>query len=296
MRPRNVRQVTFPVPPSYGIKAGVNTISAPSQLVDAVGTRHMPAGPNARIACLVPSITELVCALGLGGRLVARTRYCIHPAEPLQAVAAVGGTKKVHLDRLKALAPTHAILNVEENTRDMEAAIREFVPHVIVTYPRRPEDNPPLYRLLGGIFGKEAEAEALAAKFDAAYRRLAALSPSLPPRRVLYLIWKKPWMGLSRGTYIANALGLVNWQVVGHRDGVDYPELELTPQLLAEAELVLFSTEPYPFKEADLDAFARTYHCARGKLRLIDGEYASWYGPRAIAGLDYLAEFAQAVR
>jgi hypothetical protein len=103
-------------------------------------------------------------------------------------------------------------------------------------------------------------------------------------------------MGLSRGTYIANALGLVNWQVVGHRDGVDYPELDITPALLAEADLVLFSTEPYPFKEADLDDFAQTYHCARGKLRLIDGEYASWYGPRAIAGLDYLAEFAQAVR
>jgi ABC-type Fe3+-hydroxamate transport system substrate-binding protein len=273
----------------------VNTITPPSQLVDALGTRHMPAGPNARIACLVPSITELVCTLGLGGRLVARTRYCIHPAAPLEAVAAVGGTKKVNLAKLRALAPTHAILNVEENTREMETAIREFIPHVIVTYPKRPEDNPPLYRLLGGIFGKAGEAETLAAKFEAAYQRLAAMRPDLPPRRVIYFIWQKPWMGLSRGTYIANALGLVNWQVVGHRDGVDYPELELTPELLAEAELVLFSTEPYPFKEADLDDFARIDNCPRATLRLIDGEYASWYGPRAIAGLDYLAEFARAV-
>ena len=256
----------------------------------------MPAGPKARIACLVPSVTELVFALGLGDRLVARTRFCIHPAEPLQSVAAVGGTKKANLARLKALAPTHAILNVEENTREMDAAIREFVPHVIVTYPERPEDNPPLFRLLGGIFGKVAEAEALAAKFLAAYRRLLALKAGLPARRVLYFIWKEPWMGISRDTYIANALGLVNWQVVGHRHGVDYPELALTPELLAAAELVLFSTEPYPFKEADLDDFARTQKCPREKLRFIDGEYASWYGPRAIAGLDYLGEFAQAIR
>ncbi|HEY7607826.1 MAG TPA: helical backbone metal receptor [Alphaproteobacteria bacterium] len=265
-------------------------------LIDAIGAAHAPADAGARIACLVPSITELFCALGLGDRLVARTRFCIHPAEMLGSVPVVGGTKKVNLAKLRALAPTHAILNVEENTREMEAALREFVPHVIVTYPRRPEDNPPLYRLLGGIFGKAAAAEALAAKFDAAHRRLLALQPGLPRRRVLYFIWKHPWMGISRGTYIANALALVNWQVVGHRDGVDYPELALSPELLTEAELILFSTEPYPFKEADLDEFARERNCPRTKLRLIDGEYASWYGPRAIAGLDYLGELAQSIR
>jgi ABC-type Fe3+-hydroxamate transport system substrate-binding protein len=272
--------------------------STPSPLIDALGTAHAPAGADARIACLVPSITELVVALGLREQLVARTRFCIHPAEALEAVTVVGGTKKVNLAKLKALSPTHAILNVEENTREMEAAIREFVPHVIVTYPKRPEDNPPLFRLLGGIFGKHAEAESLAAKFETALARLLALQPSLPPRRVLYFIWKQPWMGISRDTYIANALALLNWQVPGHRDGarerVDYPELALTPELLAAADLVLFSTEPYAFKDADLDEFAREMDCPRAKLRLIDGEYASWYGPRAIAGLDYLGEFAKA--
>lgn len=272
----------------------MNAPPDPSVFTDALGTRHPPAGPEARIACLVPSITELVCALGLAGRLVARTQFCIHPAEALQSVPAVGGTKKVHLEKLRALAPTHAILNVEENTREMEAAIRAFVPHVIVTYPKRPEDNPPLYRLLGAVFGKAAEAEALAAAFDLAYRRLAAERPALPARRVLYFIWKDPWMGVSRGNYIANMLGLVNWEVLGHRDGVDYPELD--PALAAEADLVLFSTEPYPFAEPDLDAFAAAHACPRAKLRIIDGEYVSWYGPRAIAGLDYLSAFAQAAR
>jgi ABC-type Fe3+-hydroxamate transport system substrate-binding protein len=274
----------------------VSAIATSLELIDALGTLHAPAGPNARIACLVPSITELVCALGLAPRLVARTQFCVHPTETLASITAVGGTKKVNLDRLKALSPTHAILNVEENTRAMEAAIREFIPHVIVTYPKRPEDNPPLYRLIGGIFGKDAEAGALAARFDAACRRLAALKPALPVRRVVYFIWKDPWMGVSRDTYIANTLGLVNWQVLGYRDGVDYPELVPTPALLAQAELVLFSTEPYPFKDADLDAFAAAHACPRAKLRLIDGEYTSWYGPRAIDGLDYLAEFARAIR
>lgn len=269
--------------------------SADTALTDALGTVHAPAGPDARIACLVPSITELLFALGLGERVVARTQFCIHPAESVKHVVAVGGTKKANMARLKALAPTHAILNVEENTRDMEAAIRDFVPAVIVTYPKRPEDNPPLYRLLGGIFGKAAEAETLAAKFERAHRRVAALATILPPRRVLYFIWKEPWMGISRDTYIANTLALVNWRVLGHRGDTDYPELAPTPALLAAVDLVLFSTEPYAFTEADLDAFAVAHDFPRAKLRLIDGEYTSWYGSRAIAGLDYLADFSRSI-
>ncbi|MCW5773620.1 MAG: hypothetical protein KIT16_18405, partial [Rhodospirillaceae bacterium] len=79
----------------------------------------------------------------------------------------------------------------------------------------------------------------------------------------------------------------------GVGDGLDYPEIAVTPALLAETDAVLFSTEPFAFKEADLDAFARQHACPRDKLHIIDGEYCSWYGPRAIAGLDYLAAFAR---
>jgi ABC-type Fe3+-hydroxamate transport system substrate-binding protein len=268
--------------------------AATPALVDAIGTVHAPAQGDVRIACLVPSLTELVFALGLGGRLVARTHYCVHPADKLASVPSVGGTKKINAARLRALAPTHAILNVEENTREMAAQLRAFVPNVIVTYPKRPDDNPALYRLLGGIFGRTADAERLASAYAAARARIEALAGKLPPRRVLYFIWKDPWMGVSRGTYIANMLALVNWEVLGHRDDTDYPELAPTPALLAAADRLLFSTEPYPFKEADLDAFAREHACPRRKLLVIDGEYLSWYGPRAIAGLDYLADFAVA--
>ncbi len=268
------------------------SISRDHDLVDALGTRHVPAGPEARIACFVPSITELVIELGLAAQLVARTRFCIHPAAAVAKVPALGGTKKVSIARLKPLAPTHAIVNVEENTEAMDRALREFVPHVIVTYPKRPLDNPPLYRLIGGIFGKDAEALALVCRFEGALDASQAARAALPPRRVLYLIWKDPWMGVSRHTYIAAMLALANFAVLGHRDGVDYPELVIDAALLADADCVLFSSEPYPFKERDLDDFARTYAVSRDKLRLIDGEYCSWYGPRAIAGVEYLTRFA----
>ena len=189
-------------------------------LIDAAGTRHTPAGPGARIACLVPSITELICALALAPQLVARTGFCIHPADVVRRIPKVGGTKDVDLEKLRALAPTHVVLNMDENTRATAEALAAFVPHLVVTHPNAPEDNLALYRLLGGLFGREGEAEvlcdALSAALDAARRAAAAW----PVERVLYLIWKDPWMTVAPDTYIARTLATVGWATVG-TEGAD---------------------------------------------------------------------------
>ena len=73
-----------------------------------------------RIVSLVPSITELICDLGLADRLVGRTGFCIHPWETVRRIPKVGGTKDVRLDRVRELAPTHVIVNVDENTREVD--------------------------------------------------------------------------------------------------------------------------------------------------------------------------------
>lgn len=262
-----------------------------STLIDAIGIPQVPITAPARIISLVPSITELLFALGLGEHIVGRTHYCVHPQPAIAAIPSVGGTKKVKQSRLRALQPTHVILNIDENPRELAEQLAGFVPHLIVTHPLAPEDNVPLYRLLGGIFRREAEAETLAAKFT---RALAALRQTpWPPRRVLYLIWRQPWMGISRDTYIARTLALVGWETLPAETEVRYPVLDLNRGLLDAADLILFSSEPYRFQPDDLAAFARDYDCPLEKLRPIDGEMTSWYGNRAIQGLEYLARFAR---
>jgi hypothetical protein len=66
----------------------------------------------------VPSITELVCELGLAEQLVGRTGFCIHPKEALKKIPKVGGTKSVNLRKLRELAPTHVIVNIDENKKE----------------------------------------------------------------------------------------------------------------------------------------------------------------------------------
>ena len=88
-----------------------------AHFIDAAGRGHLPAGPNARIVSLVPSITELLFSLGLGEQVVGRTGFCIHPRDAVRDVPKVGGTKDVKLDALRSLNPTHVIVNIDENDR-----------------------------------------------------------------------------------------------------------------------------------------------------------------------------------
>ena len=266
-----------------------------AELTDAVGTVHRPAGGEARIVSLVPSLTELLFDLGLGGRVVGRTHFCVHPAERLAAVASVGGTKKISIRKLAALEPTHVVLNIDENTEAMAAEVAAVAPHVIVTHPVEPLGNLALYRLFGGIFGCADRAGALCGRFSAALADLEHAAAAWPGRRVLYLIWKDPWMTVSRDTYVSRLLALAKWETVGHDDAVRYPEIAIDAALLAATDLVLFSSEPYPFAQADIDAFRAAWPAGRARLRPIDGEMTSWYGSRAIAGLGYLKRTAMSL-
>ena len=169
----------------------MNPLSAQrSDRYDAAGTLHDCAHGTPRIVSLVPSVTELLFELDLGAHVVGRTTFCVHPAPAIESVPRVGGTKTLHLDKLRQLAPTHVIVNVDENRLEDVEAMREFVPHIIVTHPLEPEDNLPLFRLLGGVFDRLGRADALAADFAWELEQNRASHDTLEPRKVLYLIWK----------------------------------------------------------------------------------------------------------
>lgn len=261
-------------------------ITVDPNLVDALGNAHAPA-PTARIVSLVPSITELLCDLGLAGKLVGRTGFCIHPGAVVADIPKVGGTKDVNIDKIRALAPTHVVVNIDENEKPTVEELAAFVPHIVVTHPLLPSDNLALARLMGGIFGAQAAAEQWCGQFERELAGLRALPPA-PQRTVLYCIWKDPWMSVSCETYIAAMLGELGWEVPRlAEDGTRYPRFGWSGELLDQVDAVLLSTEPYRFTEEHADALERQL----GKpVFFVDGEMMSWYGSRALAGLRYLRE------
>jgi ABC-type Fe3+-hydroxamate transport system substrate-binding protein len=276
-------------------------------IADALGQTFPPAGTEARIASLVPSLTETLCALGLRAQLVARTGFCVHPRAAVRDIPKVGGTKDVRLAALRALAPTHVLVNIDENTRDTVDALRAFVPHIVVTHPQTPEDNLLLFDLLGSAFAKVPGTAQRAARLR---EQMGAVLASLratrfAPRRVLYLIWRAPWMTVARDTYISQSLAAVGWHTLPEVRGGDglrqpgrsrYPTFDWSASWLAAVDRVLLPSEPYRFGAAHVDE-VRQLLAARGlqpQVRCIPGDWASWYGARAIGGLRQLAALARA--
>lgn len=263
--------------------------------VDAAGVEHPQAGHEARIVSLVPSITELLFALGLGDRVVGRTGFCVHPRDAVRALPKVGGTKAVKLDALRALAPTHVIVNVDENEKPTIDALARFVPNVIVTHPLTPHDNLALYALIGAIFQCETQAQKLA---QALSSRLDAIaSESWSEQQVLYVIWRDPWMTVARDTYISAMLSLVNWRtwpaVTGGFAGAGrYPTFDFDTPGFESVGRLLLASEPYRFTAKHCVELAADERLAGKAIQLVDGEMLSWYGSRAIEGLDYLRSLA----
>jgi ABC-type Fe3+-hydroxamate transport system substrate-binding protein len=258
--------------------------------IDALGTQH-EAAPDARIVCLVPSITELLCELGLAKQLIGRTGFCIHPHDVVAAIPKVGGTKDVNIDKIRKLAPTHVVVNIDENEKPTVERLREFVPHIVVTHPNTPRDNLGLARLMGGIFGREGAAERWCAAFEDEYAALKS-EPVGPARTVLYCIWQDPWMTVSSETYIASMLAELGWRVPQFGKAERYPRFEWSQELVEGLDAVLLSTEPYRFTEAHADALEKQIGIP---VILVDGEMMSWYGSRALEGLRYLRKLRGAV-
>ncbi|RYE95333.1 MAG: cobalamin-binding protein, partial [Oxalobacteraceae bacterium] len=108
--------------------------------------------------------------------------------------------------------------------------------------------------------------------------------PAGPSRTVLYCIWQDPWMSISADTYIAAMLAELGWRVP--QLGEDrYPRFAWSDSLVDGLDAVLLSTEPYRFTQAHVDALEKQIGIP---VLLVDGEMLSWYGSRALAGVNYL--------
>ena len=241
---------------------------------DAVGRHVTLDAPPRRIVSLVPSQTELLADLGLDAEVVGLTRFCVHPAGWKARKAIVGGTKHVDGARVLALAPDLVIANKEENVREQVDALAATVP-VWTTDVATVHGALAMIRTLGALVGRPHAADRLAGRIERGFEAL----PDAPTRRTLYLIWRDPWMTVGHDTMIADILGracLSN--VAGDRDR--YPALTDDELAALDPDVILLSSEPYPFRAAhvaEVQALA-----PRARVVLVDGEPFSWYGSRLL--------------
>lgn len=234
-----------------------------------------------KVISLVPSITEALFDLGLTeNEVIGRTKFCIHPYEKIKNVEIIGGTKNINIEKIKSLQPDLIIANKEENVKDqVEALMEDF--KVMVTHVETVEDNYYLVKNLGNIFHQEEKAKAYNLKIYEVLNQTKINSPI----KAAYLIWKNPYMTIGSDTFIHHILTETGFEN-SFKDKTRYPEI--TVEDLVETDIIMLSSEPFPFKEKHIDELKAFY--PEKKIMIVDGEAFSWYGTHIAKCGEYFKE------
>jgi ABC-type Fe3+-hydroxamate transport system substrate-binding protein len=242
-----------------------------------------------RIISLVPSQTELLFDLGLDVEIIGLTKFCIHPENKIRTKEKVGGTKKLDLEKIIALNPDLIIGNKEENERSDIEALQQLFP-VWMSDILTLDDAQKTIQQIGELVDRTPEAAYLNHLITAGFNDLQMLAAGKNiDRRVLYLIWKNPYMASGQQTYINDIMTRIGLRnvIVGDR----YPVLALEEINKLDANLILLSSEPYPFKEKHLEEFKKI--CPAAEVLIVDGEMFSWYGSRLVKAVEYMFHLQQ---
>jgi ABC-type Fe3+-hydroxamate transport system substrate-binding protein len=242
--------------------------------------------PPKRIISLVPSQTELLYDLGLRDEVIGITKFCIHPNEWFRSKTRVGGTKKLNFETIKKLKPDLIIGNKEENEKgQIEQLMQEYPIWMSDIYTL--QDALDMITRIGALVNKQQESQILKLQIETAFRRLESAifsAASYQQQTVAYFIWRDPWMVAGSNTFINDMLTRCGFQNLFSTHG-RYPELRLEQIKEANPEVILLSSEPYPFKEKHIEEFKSI--CPNAKIMVVDGELFSWYGSRLLGAPSY---------
>jgi ABC-type Fe3+-hydroxamate transport system substrate-binding protein len=243
--------------------------------------------PPQKIVSLVPSQTELLFDLNLKPFISAITKFCIHPKELVVNKEIVGGTKTIHLDKLASIKPDLIIANKEENTRsEIEEIAKEFP--VWISDIKNLEDALIMIKSVGALTNTEVHANEIA---DAITARFDGLRPMHKLLKAVYLIWRKPYMSVNRHTFIHDMLQRSGFTNLCAEVNERYPEISESALVALNPDVVLLSSEPYPFAEKHIKELSQILPNCR--IELVDGELFSWYGTRLLYSPDYFKKLGE---
>ncbi len=253
------------------------------QLGRIIELHHLPQ----RIISLVPSQTELLYDLGLEDEVTGITKFCIHPQKWFRSKTRIGGTKQLHLNQIRELTPDLIIANKEENTREqIEELAKEFPVWTsdVNNYSQALE----MIMAIGKMTGKEMEAQKL---FDEIRKEFSKLS-AVKKYRAAYFIWKDPYMVAGHDNFIHDMMQHAGFENV-FSDRTRYPSISIDELKSLNCEVLLLSSEPYPFSQKHIDELQPLLPGI--KILLVDGEMFSWYGSRMAKAPAYFMQLQNQV-
>ena len=247
--------------------------------------------PPKRIVSLVPSQTELLFDLGLDEEVVGITKFCIHPEEWFRSKKRIGGTKQLNLSAIRALQPELVIANKEENLQQQVEELADEFP-VWISDIRNLQHACDMIRLVGELVDRNQRAKEISDDVIKKFAQLDSLTENCERPRVAYLIWKDPLMTVGGDTFIHDMINRAGFRNI-FSDQNRYPATSLEELNSLRCELLLLSSEPFPFKQQHVDEMQM--HLPNTNIVLVDGEMFSWYGSRLQYAPGYFTQLRELV-
>jgi ABC-type Fe3+-hydroxamate transport system substrate-binding protein len=250
--------------------------------IDQMGNQISLVSLPLRIISLVPSQTELLYELGLQEEVIAQTLFCIHPQEMHVFKPRIGGTKKLDLNKIRALKPNLIIGNKEENTREQIEELQQEFP-VWMSDIKDLDQALDMILKVGELVNKVAKSQEIASLIRSEFNSLVRTDVQ---KKCLYLIWREPWMAAANDTFIHDLLGRMGLTNACNSFTSRYPTMTQKQLEVADPNYIFLSSEPYPFKEKHIQELKSI--CPQAHIELVDGEMFSWYGSRLMQSVKYL--------
>lgn len=247
---------------------------------DQIGNTIRLAQKAKRIVSLVPSQTELLYDIGLGDKVVGITKFCIHPDQWFRSKTRVGGTKNVKFEVIEELEPDLIIANKEENSKEDIEKLQSLY-NVWTSDIFTVDDSLAMMKAVGELTGTESEVAELVQNIERKRNQFRKMKPV----KMLYFIWREPYMLAGTNTFINNFLAEIGFVNLASKLEDDrYPMVDFEKIKELNPEVLLCSSEPFPFKDEHLEELSDKTGI---KAMYIDGEYCSWYGSRLVKAYDY---------
>nr|WP_320118253.1 helical backbone metal receptor [uncultured Marinifilum sp.] len=254
------------------------------KISDDLGREVSIPFPPKRIISTVPSTTEFLFDLGLENKIISRTRFCRYPQEKIKQLPNIGGPKNLYLDKIEMLNPDLILANEEENDKAQIEFLMDKYP-VYVSKIRNLDNALNNIINTGKITNTNAKAFEIAHSIKANFSKIQKKKRKI---KSLYLIWKDPYISVSKNTFINSMLDICGFENLINNSEKRYPSISKEEIQALDPELILLSSEPFPFESIHKEQLQQIVPNAQ--IELVDGEMFAWYESHLLKASSYFTK------
>jgi iron complex transport system substrate-binding protein len=258
---------------------------------DMLGRAVTLAAPPARIVSLVPSVTELIFALGGEERLAGRTDFCDFPPAA-RGTPSVGGMVAPNLEAIVALRADLVIGTTAGNRQETFQQLERLGLPVYVVAAERMAHVRGLVGRVGELTGRQAAVGPFLDRFDARVAAVRRAVATLRAPRVLYVLWPEPLIVPGRRSLITELIELAGGRSITGDVAGEYPRYGLEAVAGAAPEIILLADTGSRTAAVNREQWARLASLPAiraSRLHSVPGDLLHRYGPRLVDGLEHLA-------